>query len=108
MTFVMDTPAVNKQGVTISNDADADLSNSTPLVYSVIMDMDSMPSMFSGPLTQFYQNLNDAFIKIFNQRYEMGQALQGAAMASELQDLRTANSFKGPTSQGGILPGGPS
>jgi hypothetical protein len=72
------------------------------------MDMYSMPSMFTGPLTQFYQNLNDAFIKVFNQRYEMGQALQGVAMASELQDLQTANSFKGPTSQGGILPGGPS
>jgi len=94
MTFAMDTKAVNQQGVTISNDAGADLSNSTPLVYSVIMDMYSMPSMFTGPLTQFYQNLNDAFIKVFNQRYEMGQALQGVAMASELQDLQTANSFK--------------
>lgn len=108
MSFIMDTAAVNKQGVTIANDANNDLSSSTPLVYSVIIDMDSMPSMFTGPLTQFYQNLNDAFIKIFNQRYEMGQALQGAALASELNDLQIASSFKGPSSQGGLLPGGPS
>jgi hypothetical protein len=104
----MDTKTVNQQGVTISNDANTDLSSSTPLVYSVIFNMDSMPSMFTGPLTQFYQNLNDAFIKVFNQRYEMGQALQGAALASELNDLQIASSFNGPGSQGGILPGGPS
>jgi hypothetical protein len=108
MTFRMDTKAVRDQGVKIANDANNDLSNATPLVYSVIANQDSMPSLFTGPLTQFYQNLNDAFIKVFNQRYEMGQALQGAALASELNDLQIADSFKGPTSQGGLLPGAPS
>ena len=107
MTLTVDSKAVQQQGVIISNDADTDLTNATPLVYSVIMDKDSMPSMFTDPLTQFYQNLNDALIKVFNQRYEMGQALQGVALASDLNDLQISSSFKGPQSQGGILPGSP-
>lgn len=102
MTFAMDTPTVNTQGVQIANDANADLSNSTPLVYSVIVDKDSMPSMFLDPLTQFYQNLNDALIAVFNQRYNMGQALQGIAYKTDVAELKTESAFNN-----GMLPVAP-
>lgn len=107
MTFAMDTTGVSNQGVAIANDANTDLSNSTPLVYAVIVDQDSMPTMFTSALTTFYQNLGDALDQVFNQRYDMGQALQGIANDAELQDLRIATSFKGNSSQGGLLPMGP-
>ncbi len=107
MTFVMDTKGVSNQGVKIANDAITDLTNSQPLVFAVIVDKDSMPSMFTDALTTFYKNLGDALDQVFNQRSEMGQALQGAASDTDLADLRNANSFQGRSSQSGLLPLGP-
>lgn len=99
MTFAMDTPVVNTQGVQITKEADFDLANATPLVYSVIIEKDSMPGMLLDPLTQFYQNLNDALITVFQQRSHMGQALQGAADKADVTELRTERAFKN-----GMLP----
>jgi hypothetical protein len=104
MAFVMDSTTVQAQGVRIEHDANDDLANATPLVYSVIDNIPSMPSLFAGSLTQFYQNLNDALCKIFNQRCNIGQALQGAALESDLNELKIASSFSGQSSVGGLLP----
>lgn len=99
MVFAMDPPVVKTHGAQMASEADSDLSNSTPLVYSVIVDKDSMPSILLAPLTQFYQNLNDALSAVFNQRYNIGQALQGAALNTDLNELKTQSSFNN-----GMLP----
>lgn len=104
MTFIMDTKTVLEQGATITKDANDDLANCTDLVYSVIRDESSMPTMFTAALTDFYQNLNTALIAVFNQRCGIGDALQNAATQSEIQELKTAAAFPGHTSQGGLLP----
>lgn len=93
MTFAMDMTTVVDYGKAIVKDAMNDLSYSKPLVYAVIVDEDSMPTMFTDALTTFHQNLDSALTRLFNQRYDIGQALQGAASEAEQTELRNASSF---------------
>ncbi len=92
-TFTMNPESVNYTGKVIADDAMNDLSYSKPLVYTVIDDEDSMPTMVTYALTTFYQNLDSALSNLFNQRYEIGQALQKAASQTELADLANVNMF---------------
>lgn len=108
MTFVMDTQIVKDQGAKITQNANNDLANCTGLVFTVICDEDEMPTMFTTALTDFYQNLNTAFIDVFNQRCDIGDALQNAASDTEITDLKAAASFNAQSSQGGLLPQMPS
>ena len=58
-----------------------------------MVDKDSMPTMFTYGLTTFYQNLGSTLSNLFNQRYEIGQALQWAASTTELGELTQVSMF---------------
>lgn len=92
-TFAMDPTSVSYTGKAIADDAMNDLSYSKPLVPAVMGDENSMPTMFTYALTTFYQNLDSALSKLFNQRYEIGQALRKAASKTELDELKNVNMF---------------
>lgn len=92
-TFAIDPPTVEESGRNIANQATDDLGNAFTLVYAVLDDTDSMPTMFTAALTTFHDNLNFMLSRIINQRYDIGQALQGAATATEKTDLANASSF---------------
>ncbi len=82
-TFAMDPTSVEDSGKNIANQAIGDLGNAFTLVYAVFGDMDSMPTMFTYALTTFHDNLDSTLSNLFNQRYDIGQALRGAASDTE-------------------------
>ncbi|HEU5382795.1 MAG TPA: hypothetical protein VFV38_45895 [Ktedonobacteraceae bacterium] len=100
-TFAMDTSIVDDAGRNIVNQVTGDLSSN--LTFALVgTDTSSMPTMFTAALMTFQDNLRSTLYKLFNQRNDIGLALQGFASDAELTELKNASSFT--WSQSGWVP----
>lgn len=108
-TFAMDTATVDDVGKAVSRQAYIDMNNAPGYAFAladaVNVDTDSMPTMFTEALTTFQDNLRSTITKLFFQRYDIGQALLGAANNAEITDLQNASSFTWSQSGGVPVPG---
>lgn len=101
MTFSMDTSIVDDVGRSVVKNAQDALND--PDAFTLAgTDTSSMPTMFTTALMTFQDNLRSSLYKLFNQRNDIGQALQGAASDAEITELQNASSFT--WSQSGWVP----
>lgn len=107
-TFVVDPKTLTALGTKIAQRANGALNSTSAftLADAVLVDKDSMPTMFTEALTTFKDNLRSTLTNLFFQRYDIGNALQGTADNAEITELQNASSFTWSQSGGWVpVPG---
>lgn len=108
--LIIDTTHVHEVGQQIVKDATSFINTDVHNFQSTLNNINNsvFPSALSGTFSEFITIHNQAFTEIFQDRENIGTALQDAATVAELNEIKTVamfnptSSFQEPSTQ--ILP----
>ncbi len=101
--FTIDPGAVNNAGDAILSDTNFYLGIFTDLQTTITVEVGNVPAIVEYPLTSFAKAVTDALHNMLQQRVDIALALNNAASQAQLQEIQTANLFRGQ-GPSGVLP----